>query len=293
MMVLNLTPDSFSDGGDFYDEQTGASLERVLRQIETAVSKGFDIKSDILDIGGESTRPGAKTIEADIECGRILPAIEAIRSQYPTAIISVDTRKAQVVQEALNKGASIVNDVSGLQFDSAMAPLVAASGCTLVLMHSIGTPETMQAFAQTPEYYPNGVVQAVIDFFEQQLKLAQAHGIQREQMILDPGFGFGKTIEQNLTLHQGLTKIKEQFPENQLLVGTSRKSFLSLGKANLSNAEKDMLSAASVFEAIAHGKADIVRIHQVSQMAAVIHFADAYRACTSHLTMSSSACPAS
>lgn len=253
MAILNVTPDSFSDGGAI------ACVEDALKAAERAVQAG----ADILDVGGESTRPGAKTVEPKEEIARVVPVIEAIHQAFPEIPISIDTRKAAVAEAAVQAGASIINDVSGLQYDAILADVAARYETKLVIMHSQGTPETMQ---KNP-VYPNGVVEEVHVFFERQIALAENAGVNREHIILDPGFGFGKTLEHNLTLLKGL----EAFQSFALpvLVGTSRKSFLTLGKAEITPDRREALTAASMAMALQKG-ASVVRVHDVETQAPVI-----------------------
>lgn len=253
MTILNTTPDSFSDGGNL------TSADRILKAAGSAISAG----TDILDIGGESTRPGAETVDEQEELERVLPAIRAIQREFPTIAISIDTRKAKVAKAALEAGATIVNDVSGLLYDPAMADVCGQAGCQLVLMHSQGTPATMQ---NNPDY-PNGVTQTVYTFFERQIEQAIRAGVRREDIILDPGFGFGKTLQHNLELLNRLSEFTTfGLP---VLAGTSRKSFLTLGKNDIPPQEREVLTAASLTLALTQG-ATYLRIHDpVTQIPAI------------------------
>ncbi|WP_303673846.1 dihydropteroate synthase [Vampirovibrio chlorellavorus] len=263
MAILNVTPDSFSDGGAL------RSLDQVVQAAQEALQAG----ADILDIGGESTRPNATTISPQAESDRVLPAIRAILEAFPRACISIDTRKAMVAEQALKAGAQMVNDVSGFQYDPAMAEVCGQAGCPVVLMHSQGTPETMQ---HNP-CYPHGVLQAVLQFFERQIDRAQQAGISRHNIILDPGFGFGKTLTHNLTLLHQLDTLKTLgLP---ILAGTSRKSFLTLGQQTILPIERDALTAASLAMAIERG-AKYVRIHNPATQVPVIRFIEATRGVT-------------
>lgn len=257
MAILNLTPDSFSDGGQL------SSLDSILASAETAITAG----ANILDIGGESTRPGAQTIPVEEEIRRVIPAIEALHKHFPGVPISIDTRKAGVAEAALKAGANIVNDVSGLQFDCNMAKTVAGYGAKLVIMHSQGTPETMQV---NPSY-PEGVTQAVRSFFERQIEVALSTGITRERIILDPGFGFGKTLRHNLELLPYIDEL--QCFGMPLLIGTSRKSFLTMNK-DIPPQEREALTAATLALAISKG-AGIVRVHDVVTQAPVVRLVEA------------------
>jgi dihydropteroate synthase len=256
MAVLNCTPDSFSDGGRL------VRRDDLLRAAETALTCGVHV----LDIGGESTRPGAPPVPLAEELRRVLPAVKAIREAFPEAVLSIDTRKAAVAEATLEAGASIINDVSGLQFDPAMARTVARFDARLVLMHSQGTPETMQ---QDPTYQE--VVEDLIAFFRTQIQLAQAAGISANRLILDPGFGFGKTLSHNLAILKHFNRFTTLgLP---LLAGTSRKSFLTAGSGTPPVSEREPLTAATTFWAIAHGAA-WVRIHDPVVQMPVVRLAD-------------------
>lgn len=260
MAILNMTPDSFSDGGRWN------TLDKALAQADMALAQG----AEILDIGGESTRPGAATVDTQTELARVLPVVKALRRHCPSAILSVDTRKADVANAALQEGADWVNDVSGLQYDSAMAAVVARHDAGLVLMHSQGTPEVMQRDPQ----YPEGVISSVIAFFERQTAQALAAGVSRERIILDPGFGFGKTVAHNLTLLAQLSQFQALgYP---LLAGLSRKSFLTLGQPNFSPEQREAVTAAAFAMAIQQG-ARYVRVHDVVNQVPVIRLAEATR----------------
>lgn len=258
MAILNLTPDSFSDGGKLNN------LDAILRQAEHALAAG----ADILDIGGESTRPGALAVDANEEISRVIPALEAIHGSFPHAVISIDTRKAAVAKAASEAGATIINDVSGLQFDPAMAEVASSSGARLILMHSQGMPETMQ---QNPQY-PNGVVAEVAAFFEQQIAKAIKAGVVRDRIILDPGFGFGKTLQHNLTLLHYLDYFQKF--ELPILIGTSRKSFLTLGNRDIDVNDREALTAATMALGLQKG-ATYVRVHDVETQIPVVRLVEA------------------
>jgi dihydropteroate synthase len=215
MGIVNVTPDSFSDGGLFLD--AGAAIAHGLE----LVAEG----ADILDIGGESTRPGAEPVSVEEELRRVLPAIEGIVARsdsIPTRPqISIDTSKAAVAAAALQAGASLVNDVSAFRADPEMAGLVAGSGAECCLMHMLGEPRTMQR-AGGPQY--NDVVDDVKAFLAERLRFAVAEGVREELVLLDPGIGFGKTVAHNLTLLRRLDELTSL--GRPLVVGTSRKSFL-------------------------------------------------------------------
>jgi len=258
MAILNVTPDSFSDGGRL------TSVDTVLRAAEHALAAG----ASILDVGGESTRPGAQAVDVQEEIERVIPGLTAIHRRFPKAVLSVDTRKSQVAEAAIQAGASWINDVSGLQYDPNMAKVIARHKATLVLMHSQGTPDTMQRDPQ----YPNGVVDSILQFLKTQIGVAEKAGIDRDHLVLDPGFGFGKTVAHNLELLRGL----EQFQELglPLLVGTSRKSFLTLGNRDITVHEREALTAVSLTLAAQKG-ATYVRVHDVETHTPVIRLAEA------------------
>lgn len=244
LAILNTTPDSFSDGGRHN------TLTALLKTAEAALLAG----THVLDIGGESTRPGAQAIAPDEEIRRVIPAIQAILKAFPEARISIDTRKSAVAKAALDNGAQVVNDVSGLQYDPAMAEVCAQANCELILMHSQGTPETMQIAPS----YPDGVLKEVYRFFERQIERAVQTGLSRSRIILDPGFGFGKTLNHNLTLLSQMDYF--QTLGLPILAGTSRKSFLTLGNQGISPKEREALTATSMALAVERG-ASYVRVH--------------------------------
>ncbi len=207
MGILNLTPDSFSDGGLYLDSQ--AAVKRALQMIDEG--------ADIIDIGGESTRPGAQPLTAEEEIQRVVPVIKALRAASGV-VISIDTSKARVMKAAVEAGANLINDVRALQEESALQT-AASMNVPVCLMHMQGQPRSMQ---DKPEY--NNIVKEVMNFLQQRIEACESVGISREQVILDPGFGFGKTLEHNLSLLKHLPEfVKMGLP---LLVGISRKSML-------------------------------------------------------------------
>ncbi|MFA4964438.1 MAG: dihydropteroate synthase [Thermoleophilia bacterium] len=208
MGIVNVTPDSFSDGGRYFDP--GAALSQAL----TLVREG----AAIIDIGGESTRPGSEPVPEREELRRVLPLVEALAERVG-APISVDTTKAEVARQALAAGASIINDVSSLRADAAMVDVIAESGCPVCLMHMKGMPKTMQ---DDPRY--DDVVDEVLRFLEERMAHALARGLREDQILLDPGIGFGKTVEHNLTLLRHLDRFTTL--GRPILLGTSRKRFL-------------------------------------------------------------------
>ena len=253
MGVLNMTPDSFSDGGRFHDERE-------------AVGRGLQIAeegADLLDVGGESTRPGSQSVPAEEEWRRIGGVIEAVH-RHSAIPISVDTRKPEVARRAIASGAAIVNDVTGLR-DPAMAKLVAESGAGAVIMHMRGEPATMQA---DPRYAD--VVAEVTAFLAQQLESAVAAGVPREAIVLDPGIGFGKTPAHNEDLLRGLPGIRGL--GRPVLVGVSRKSFLAKVHPKGDTRRLEASLAAAGF-AILQG-ADIVRVHDVVETVRYVRMLD-------------------
>ncbi len=255
MGVLNVTPDSFSDGGMF--DELPKAVEQALEMIKGG--------ADIIDIGGESTRPGAKPISIEEEVRRVIPVVEELR-EFTDAPISVDTTKALVAEEALNAGASIINDISA-GADPKMFPVLAQHGCPVILMHMQGTPDTMQ---QEPHY--DYVVDEVYEFLAQRIEKAQAAGIARERISIDPGIGFGKTVAHNLELLRRLGEFRSL--GCPILIGTSRKSFI--GKVLGQNEPKHRVwgTAATTALALAQG-AHIFRVHDVVMMTQVIRMAQA------------------
>jgi dihydropteroate synthase len=209
MGVVNVTPDSFSDGGLYAD--AGAAISHAL-QLEAEGAQ-------ILDIGGESTRPGAEPVDAEAELRRVLPVIEALQERRVSAQISIDTSKAAVAAAALDAGATLINDVTALRGDPAMAGLVAARGVQCCLMHMLGEPRTMQ---DDPHY--GDVVSDVKAFLEERMAFAVACGVAEDNILLDPGIGFGKTAEHNLELLARVDELVALGPT--VVIGTSRKSFL-------------------------------------------------------------------
>lgn len=259
MGVINLTPDSFSDGGRF------DRPERALAQARRLVSEGVEL----LDLGAQSTRPGADCIGVEGELERLLPALRAIRSALPDVILSVDTFHAAVAEAALAAGADWINDVSGGRRDPALLPLVAQAGCPLVLMHSRGDSQTMDALV---EYGDAGVVQGVLQELRQASERALAAGLQQRQLIWDPGLGFAKTHAQNLELLRGLPQLRaEGVP---LLVGPSRKRFIGAVLDEPRPRARIWGTAAVVAHCAAAG-VDVVRVHDGRPMVQAVRMADA------------------
>src|SRR5262249_18101199 len=209
MGIVNVTPDSFSDGGQFFDRS--AAIAQALKLLDDG--------ADILDIGGESTRPYSTAVSAEEELRRVVPVIEAVRQQRPDAIVSIDTSKAAVASEAINCGAEVINDITGISRDAAMMQLAVASSAGVVAMHMQGTPQTMQ---DEPRY--EDVVVEIHQYLRERRDALLAAGIEREQICLDPGIGFGKTNEQNITLMANCWRFHDL--GCPLLVGHSRKAFI-------------------------------------------------------------------
>ncbi|HIA30190.1 MAG TPA: dihydropteroate synthase [Candidatus Marinimicrobia bacterium] len=257
MGILNVTPDSFSDGGMYYD---------VTQAIEFALQMAEE-GADIIDVGGESTRPGAKTVELQKECDRILPVIEGIRTKSDI-LISIDTYKSEVARQSIATGAGMVNDISGMTFDPNMVDIIKESGLPVVIMHIKGTPKNMQ---KNPYY--EDLMQELTEYFEERKKFARAKGILDQQIILDPGIGFGKRLQDNFQLLRELKKIVDMgFP---VLIGPSKKSFIGL---TLDLPVDQLLegTAAAVTTGILKG-ARIVRVHDVKEMKRVALITDAIR----------------
>ena len=259
MGVLNVTPDSFSDGGKFFD------AERAIEQA-MAMERGG---ADLLDIGGESTRPGSAGISAQEELARVLPVLLALRGRMKIPV-SIDTQKSEVAEAALDAGAQIINDISGLKSDPRIAEVAARRHVTLILMHMRGEPRTMQAGG-----FARDVMKDVLQGLRKSVATARKAGVAKSQIILDPGVGFGKSFAQNYELLQKLAQLaKLGFP---LLVGTSRKGFLGATLAREGNPappeERIWGTAATVTASILNG-AHIVRVHDVSEMVQVARVAD-------------------
>jgi dihydropteroate synthase len=258
MGILNITPDSFSDGGMHFDAQT--AIDSGLQMVDDG--------ADIIDIGGESTRPGSEPVLLEEELRRTIPVISAL-SRKVSVPISIDTYKAEVARKALDAGASIVNDISGLRFDPDMPKVIAEWKIPIVMMHIKGRPRDMQ---QNPVY--QALVPEVMDYFRISIRLAKKFGVPDNMMILDPGIGFGKTFSHNLQILNNL----EQFTllEKPLLVGPSRKAFLGKILNDAPALERREGTAAAIVVAIMKG-ADIVRVHDVKEMAKVAKVVDAIK----------------
>ena len=260
MGVLNVTPDSFSDGGQFF------SPDQALAHAEQMISEG----ANIIDIGGESTRPGSASVSEDEELRRVIPVIErlAAKSSVP---ISIDTTKSSVARAALDAGAGIVNDISGLRFDLAIADEVARSKAGLVLMHSRGTPKTMQKLPPVAD-----IMSEVISSVRESLAVAAERGVACEAIAIDPGIGFGKTGEQNVEIIAKLDQLAGEFADFPILIGASRKSFIGKLLDGAPADERLHGTIASVAASVLNG-ADIVRVHDVKAVVEAVRVADAIK----------------
>ncbi len=259
MGILNITPDSFSDGGLHLDPQR--AIEKGLRMAEEG--------ADILDIGGESTRPGADAVDADEEMRRVLPVIEGLAARTD-AVLSIDTYKASVAREAVARGARIINDISGLQYDPALARVAAETGAALILMHTRGRSREMYERAVYDD-----VVAEVRTELEAAMERATGAGVKREALVLDPGFGFAKRAEHSFTLLAALPALAAA--GRPILSGPSRKSFLKDAIGERMPAEREWGTAAAVAASVLFG-AHIVRVHDVRAMADVVRVSDRLRA---------------
>jgi dihydropteroate synthase len=255
MGVLNITPDSFSDGGEFF-------------ATEAAIAGGIKMAAEganIIDVGGESTRPGAEPVSVKEELSRVIPVIEKLRAEIDISI-SIDTSKPEVASAALDAGASIINDVTAGRGDEKMLSLAAKRKTPIVLMHMQGEPRTMQ---KNPQY--KDVVAEVVDFFRQQYIRALECGVDPMTMAFDPGIGFGKTLEHNLTLLKNLERLRVH--DRPLVVGVSRKSFL--GKLVDSLEMSARLAPTIAFTSILRGRgADVLRVHEVKENVAALRIAE-------------------
>jgi dihydropteroate synthase len=241
--ILNVTPDSFSDGGMFIHPE--AAIRWGLKLLEDG--------ADLLDVGGESTRPGSEPVPVDEELKRVCPVIEGIKREKADAIISIDTTKYEVAEKAIELGATIINDISGLQYDERMAALAAKNNCTLIIMHMQGTPQTMQL---NPTY--DDVVEDIFNFLQRKIKFARDCGV--EKIIADVGIGFGKTVEHNWEL---LRRFERFYDLNvPLMLGISRKSFI--GKTlNIDNPIERDVPTALLHSLLLRYRIDYIRVHNV------------------------------
>jgi dihydropteroate synthase len=260
MAILNLTPDSFSDGRKY--SVPDAALERAGKLI----SEG----ADIIDIGGESTRPGSSRVPADQEIVRVVPVIASIAKRFDIPV-SIDTTKSEVAKAAVEAGAEIINDISGLRFDPTIADVAAKHNTGLVLMHSRGEFDTMHA--QPPV---ENIMADVADDFRRSINFAQNSGVRPENIVLDIGIGFGKSFEQNLELLAKLDKLVDEFPEYPMLVGASRKSFIGKILGGAPTDQRLSGSLASTAIAVWNG-AKIVRVHDVKETVDALKVAESIK----------------
>jgi len=258
MGILNVTPDSFSDGGRYFDK--ASAIRRAYEMVEEG--------ADIIDVGGESTRPGSEPVPLQEEIDRTIPVIEEISKKIKVPV-SIDTYKAEVARRALDAGASIVNDISGLRFDPEMPKVVSQYKVPVVIMHIKGTPRDMQA---NPIY--EALIPEIMDYFRESIRLAVESGITEDKIIIDPGIGFGKTFDHNLEIIKNLREFT--LLEKPLLVGVSRKAFIGkiLGDAPVSERLEGSEAAAAI--SILNG-ANIIRVHDVKEMKKVALVADAIK----------------
>lgn len=241
--IVNVTPDSFSDGGKYFNQQRAVAHALEL----------IDAGADVLDIGGESSRPGAEPVAADEEIRRVVPVIEQIRQSHPTIPISIDTTKAVVAERALDAGATMINDISAGRFDPEMFSVAAERQVPIVLMHMQGTPATMQV---NPHY--SDVIEEILAFLHERINVARAHGIR--EIIADVGIGFGKTLEHNLTLLANLQRFAVLGVP--LLLGISRKRFLGALSGIDEPSERDTVTAL-MHALLLNGPVEYIRVHNV------------------------------
>lgn len=258
MGVLNVTPDSFSDGGLFFSEKK--AIEHAFRLIEDG--------ADIIDIGGESTRPGSEPIPIEEEIRRTVPVIKAISKEIKVPI-SIDTYKSELARHALDTGASIVNDISGLRFDPDMPKVVAEYGVPAIIMHIKGRPKDMQ---QNPVY--EALLPEIMDYLKVSIGLAIKSGISEDKIIIDPGIGFGKTLEHNLEIIKNLKEFT--LLGKPIAIGVSRKAFIGKILGDVPPLERLEGTAAAVAISIFNG-ANIVRVHDVKEISRVVKVADAIK----------------
>lgn len=265
MGILNITPDSFSDGNEFL------RLNEAVAHAEKMVTDG----ADILDVGGESTRPGGEPVSAEQEIERVIPVIESLASRFEIPI-SVDTTKSEVAKAAIDAGASIVNDISALRFDFFIADAAAQTGAGLVLMHSRGTPATMHRLTPVAD-----IMHEVTSSLGASLKMAERRGVARDSIVIDPGIGFGKSQDQNLELIAKLAELQAAFSDLPILIGPSRKSFIGRLLAGTDEEAVPVTdrihgTMASVAVAVMKG-ARLVRVHDVKAAVETVRIVDAIK----------------
>jgi dihydropteroate synthase len=258
MGVLNVTPDSFSDAGLYFDKS--AAIERGIQMVEEG--------ADIIDIGGESTRPGSEQITNEEELKRTIPVIEALAREIRIPI-SIDTYKSEIARRALDAGASIVNDISGLRFDPKMPEVVYQNDVPIVIMHIKGTPRDMQ---QNPQY--EALIPEIMDYLRAGITIARKAGIPDDKMVIDPGIGFGKTYEDNVKIIHHLYEFT--FFKKPILIGPSRKAFIGKILGDVPVTDRLEGTAAAVSISIMNG-ANIIRVHDVKEMVKVAKVADAIK----------------
>ena len=258
MGILNVTPDSFSDGGQYFDKST--AIKRAIQMVEDG--------ADIIDIGGESTRPGSQPLAIEEELRRTLPVIEALTKEINTPI-SIDTYKSEVAKRALDAGAAMVNDISGLRFDPEMLKVVSAYKVPVVIMHIKGLPRDMQ---KNPVY--EALIPEIMDYLRESIKSAKESGIAEDMIIIDPGIGFGKTFEHNLEIIHSLYNFT--LLEKPVLVGLSRKAFIGKILGDVPAGERLEGTAAAIAISIING-ANIIRVHDVKEMVKVAKVANAVK----------------
>lgn len=265
MGILNVTPDSFSDGGKFFEKET------AIAQAEQMVEDG----ADIIDIGGESSRPFSESVSIEEESRRVLPVIEILAKRLPVPI-SIDTSKSVIARRAISAGASVINDISALRFDPEMVDVAASSGAILVLMHMKGTPKNMQL---SPAY--DDLIGEIKNFFNQCIVKAIHRGISKSKIIVDPGIGFGKTVSHNIEIINKLDQFKSL--DVPILIGTSRKAFIRKILIQKNNTELkpdhplvEIGTQASIAAAVMRG-VHIVRVHNVANTCATLKLLDAIK----------------
>ncbi len=260
MGILNVTPDSFYDGGRY------VSMDMAIQRVEQMISEG----ADIIDVGGESTRPGAEPVPLEVELQRVVPVVKAIRVRFPDILISVDTYKSAVARQALEAGADIVNDISGMQFDPEMAKVVAEFGSYGVIMHIKGTPKDMQV---NPKY--EDVIAEITDYFRRRIDYAVGNGIDRSKIILDPGIGFGKKLWHNLRILNEIERFRDEFGL-PILIGASRKSMIGMVLGNVPP-EQRLEGTIAISAYCAMKGVDIIRVHDVKSNVMAVKMVEAIK----------------
>ncbi len=254
MGVVNITPDSFSDGGKFLD------LNSAIEQVYKLVDQG----ADIIDVGGESSRPGSSNVRINEELKRVIPVIKKVRKKIKV-FISIDTCKSEVARQAFDSGVDILNDISSLSYDSKMAKVLSEYKALVILMHMKGTPKTMQ---NAPEY--RDVISEIYDYFEKKIFLAVEKGINRDKIIIDPGIGFGKKVEDNIEIFRRLREFKSL--GRPILIGSSRKSFI--GDILKKTTDERLYGSLGSYACAIMNGADILRVHDVSEARDLVRVVD-------------------